>query len=415
MIENILWVLSFFSLWLTIIWLSFLYLEECHPKKELKRMPFVSVAIPVYNETRTNISRTINSLMKMDYPKERFEIIAVNDGSKDNTADIVRSMINQNPLFNIKLIDKEKNEGKVAAVNSALEIARGEFFSVMDADSRIDSAALKKILLHFTNKKMGGVISVVKVDAPKNIYENLQRVEYIMSNLIRRLMASADTLFLTHGVLCVFNTAILRKIGGFSKDSAGTEDLELALRLKEKGYLVRMEWGAVGYTHVPSNWNSLWRQRIRWFRGFIYNHLKYRAMFFNKKYDLFGMFQLPVNVLTVILLLAAVVLVSFGGITDYYELVLRCLTIPNYFMEHVMDFPTLKQLLLGQNVQIMLPLAATTILGATVICIAHAQMKEKLLRHAHWVFLYFLISPYITTLHWLSAIAQEIARNKRKW
>ncbi|MEM4263664.1 MAG: glycosyltransferase family 2 protein, partial [Candidatus Woesearchaeota archaeon] len=375
----------------------------------------ITIAIPVYNETKTNIVRTIDSLMNLDYPKEKFEIIVVNDGSTDNTADIVRRIIKQNTSFNIKLIDKKKNAGKVAAVNSALEIASGDFFGVVDADSRVDSAVLKKILPHFNDPKMGGIISVVKVDEPKNVYEKLQRVEYILSNLIRRLMASVDTLFLTHGVMCVFNKAILKKIGGFSKDSAGTEDLELALRLKKNGYLVRMEWDAIGYTHVPNNWKSLWRQRIRWFRGFIYNHLKYRSMFFSKKYGLFGMFQLPVNVLAVLLLISTVAIVSFGGIRDYYELISRSLTIPNYFIEHVLDFPTLNQFFLGQNVQITFPLVATTLLGALVIYIAHAQMKEKILCYLHWIFLYFLLSPYITTLHWLSAIAQEITRNKRKW
>lgn len=415
MIQNILWALSFFSLWMTIVWLNFLYMEERRPKQGLAKFPFISIAVPAYNETKTNIARTLGSLMSIDYPREKFEVIVVNDGSTDNTADIVRSIIKQNSRFNITLIDKKKNEGKVAAVNSALEVASGDFFSVVDADSRVDKDALKNILPHFADPKMGGVISVVKVDEPKNIYEKLQRVEYIFSNLIRRLMASIDTLFLTHGVLCVFDTAILKNVGGFSKDSAGTEDLELALRLKKNGYKVRMEWGAIGYTHVPNNWKSLWRQRVRWFRGFIYNHLKYRSMFFNKKYDLFGMFQLPVNVLTVVFLITAASLVFYGGAIDYYELVSRSLTIPGYFIEHVLDFPTLKQFLLGQNIQITLPILAITFLGIYIIYVAHTQMKEKMFRYSHWIFLYFLISPYVTTLHWLSAIAQEMTGNKRKW
>jgi len=86
MLQHVLWAILFFTLWLAIIWISVLHAEE--PKKaKLKRYPKVTIGIPAYNEART-IEKTVNSILQSDYPKEKIEIIIVNDGSRDNTAKV---------------------------------------------------------------------------------------------------------------------------------------------------------------------------------------------------------------------------------------------------------------------------------------------------------------------------------------
>ena len=170
MIEHILWIISFFSLWLILIWLQIIYLEEPEKAKR-KDVPSVTIAIAAYNEEKT-IAKTVDSIVKSDYPHDKVEIIIVNDGSRDKTANVVRNLIKKHKGFRILLINKE-NGGKASAINVALKNARGEFFGVVDADSRIEPNCLRVLTPHFDDERTGAVVSRIKVDRPKGIRESL--------------------------------------------------------------------------------------------------------------------------------------------------------------------------------------------------------------------------------------------------
>jgi len=410
-----LWAISFVSLWLTIIWLSIVFLQPEPRPKKLATHPSVTIAVPAYNGG-ARVLRTLESIKALAYPAEQLQTIVVNDGSTDNTAFVVQEFMRNNPHMRVKLVQHSHNKGKGAALNTALEQTTSEFFACMDCDSRVEPDALQKILLAFDDAKVAAVIPTVKVDQPHNGFEYLQRVEYVLSNLVRQLLATMGTLFLTHGVLSVFRVPALREVGGFDADKNNiTEDLEIAMRLRKHHYITAMASDAIGYTHVPQTFNALWRQRIRWFRGFLYNHHKFKELIGRPAYGLFGMFQLPLNLLSVVLLLATVTIISYGGLKDLLEFVIRSVTIKGYFWNHVLDFPTLKEFLLGQNVQIVLPIFLGSVLGIWLIVIAHQRLKEKILRHIGHIWFYFLVMPYLTSIHWMSSITHEILKTKRKW
>ena len=126
MIEHILWTISFFSLWLVLIWLQIIYLEEPNKKKN-EDLPSVTIAIAAYNEEET-ISKTVDSITNSDYPKEKIEIIVVNDGSTDNTAEVLEPYMDR-----IVYIYKE-NGGQGSAVNAGIEAATGEYIGRVDDD-----------------------------------------------------------------------------------------------------------------------------------------------------------------------------------------------------------------------------------------------------------------------------------------
>ncbi len=411
MIQTILWGISFVSLWTALIWLNFLYLPE---QKKVKNavQPKVTIAIPAHNEENT-LAKTLRSLVALEYPKEKIEIIIVDDGSRDGTVEAAQSLIKHYPTHDIKLL-QQKNQGKWAALNTALQAAKGDLFACLDADTSAEPSALRNIVPHFANNNQGAVISVVKVDMPKNLWERIQRIEYICSNFFRWLMSTVNTLSITPGVLSVYNAAILRKVGGF-KYGGGTEDLEIALRLKAHQYDVSMERSSRTLTKVPTTWAALWRQRIRWYRGFFFNHWNYRALFFSKKHGLFGMYQLPMSVIGIGLMLTAVGLITFSGSKDLFEFIYRSMTIEGYFLNRILDIPTLKQFVLGHNIQIWLPILMATVLGFYLLYVAHRNVKENMLRQAHMVGLYVFVGPYVIALHWISAIFQEVFRIKRKW
>ena len=413
MLQHLLWAILFFTLWLTIIWISILYADD--PKKtKLKRYPKVTIGIPAYNEAKT-IEKTVNSIVKADYPKEKIEIIIVNDGSTDNTAKTAKEILKKNKGYNIILINKA-NGGKSSAVNAAIKRATGEFFAVVDADSRIEKDAIKLVVPHFDNPEVGAVISRVRVDVPKKTLEKIQFFEYIMSNFIRKLMAVIGTLAITPGVLSVYRTTTLRAVGGFTKDRNNlTEDMEIAMRLKYNGYMIEMETSSTTHTLAPNTLNSLWKQRIRWARGYLFNMWKYKSMLFSKKHGIFGIFQMPVNILVVALLLVNISIIVYNIIDRMIEFTIRSTTIKGYFWTTLLEFPTLKEMLLTQNLRIMLPIILATVLGFYLILYAHKRFNEKITSNITGAVGYFLFIPYFTTANWISSIFQEIFRTKRKW
>jgi cellulose synthase/poly-beta-1,6-N-acetylglucosamine synthase-like glycosyltransferase len=413
MLQHALWIISFFSLWLVIIWLQIMYWEEPE-KRQKKELPSITIGVAAYNEENT-ITKTLNSLVKADYPREKIEIIVVNDGSRDSTADVVNSFISKHRDFNIKLISK-KNRGKASAVNVALEKAENELFGVVDADSRIEPDSLKIIAPHFSAERIGAVISRVRVDKPKKMLERVQRFEYIMSNMIRNLMAKIGTLAMTPGVLSVYRTELIRELGYFDENKKNlTEDLEIAMRLKYNGYRVEMEPKSTTHTMVPPTIRKLWRQRIRWARGYVYNHWKYKSMFFSRKHGIFGIFQMPVNVLVVILLILNIGIISYSLFNDTIEFAIRSLTIEGYFVNNFLSIPSIKEIFLGQNLRIAIPIMIAFALGIYLIILTHKVFKEKLAKQIVPVVAYFLFVPYFMTVNWISSIAQEMLRTKKKW
>ncbi|MBW2977468.1 glycosyltransferase family 2 protein [Candidatus Woesearchaeota archaeon] len=409
MLQYIIWILAFISLYLAIVWLNFLYLYDPKKRQKLKNYPAVTITIPAFNEERT-ISKTLRSVLNLSYPKNKIEILVVNDGSTDKTVEIVE--VFSKKYKNIKLIN-QKNKGKAAALNTALKIASGEFFACLDADSTITKRSLALMLPHFSQKKTAAVISGLKVNNAKNTYEKLQRFEYILAILMRKLKASINTLAMTPGVLSIYRTKVLKKVGKFDRKNM-TEDFEIAMRLKYFGHDINIEPSSFTYTNVPNTFSSFFRQRVRWFRGFIYNHLKYKEMFFNKKYGILGFFQLPLNILGVFSLLISMGIITFFVISKIAEFIIRVFKVEGYLTNYIIKLPSLKEILLSHNTKIMLPIYIASISGIYLFYLAHKQSKEKIKNPAS-VLTYFILYPYLVLIHWISAISQEILKLKRKW
>jgi len=414
MLQHVLWGITFFSLWLTMIWLHYLFEEEPR-KRELKHKPTITLAIPAFNEEKT-IAKTVQSIIQSDYPADKIEIIIVDDCSKDSTSTAAQELIEQNPSFNIKLIRHEQNKGKAEAVNSALDQATGEYFAVVDADSRIAKDGIKLVLPYFYNDQIGAVISRVKVESPHKLIERIQYFEYIMSSMIRKLMALLGTLHITPGVLSTYKTEVIRKVGGFTKDRNNlTEDMEIALRLISHGYRIEMQPDSITHTLVPKSLKKLWKQRIRWARGYLYNMWKYKRLMLSTKHGTFGLFQMPINILVVATLILNVGIIMINILDKTSEFILRSTTIEGYFIRRILDFPAIHTFVLSQNYRIMLPIIIATLLGFYLIWQSHRRFNESIFKNATGIITYFLFIPYFTTVNWIASIFQEVMKTKRKW
>jgi len=180
------------------------------------------------------------------------------------------------------------------------------------------------------------------------------------------------------------------------------------------GYGVIMEPNAISYTKVPDTFGTVWIQRLRWSRGYVYNMWKYRDMLFASKHGLLGTFQLPVNVVAVLLLILNVSLISYDGISRLLDFSIRSFTIPDYFWTSVMSFPSLQEFLLARNVQVSLPIIISLMLGIYLIVIAHRLFNEKLKNNVFPLVAYMFVMPYFSTLNWASAITKEVRRQKAR-
>ena len=273
----------------------FLYYKKKFEVKESTEKS-VTIIIPAYNEEKT-IEKTIKSALSLDYPKEKLEIIVVDDGSKDNTYSIAKKFTSLK--FPIVKIFTKQNGGKGTALNLGIKNSSGEIIITMDADTYVKPDALKKMIGYFTDKIVVCVSPSMGIYKPKNIWEKIQQIEYHMGVFLRKSFASMNAIHVTPGAFSAYRKDFFSKHGGFDENNL-TEDLELALRIQSKDYVIENSPNSVAFTNPPSTFKTLLVQRKRWYMGLIKNLWNYRQLFGPKKGAL-GTVVLPAAVTTIIL------------------------------------------------------------------------------------------------------------------
>lgn len=271
-------------------------------KINLLSYPSVTVIVPCWNEERT-ISKTVNSLLKLDYPKDKLSIFLIDDGSKDNTWNIMQNFINESQ---IKLFKKE-NGGKHTAVNLGIENSTNEFVGCLDADSFVHPEALKRIMTYFDNPETMAVAPSIIVFEPKNLIQRIQKIEYNWQVFLKKMLGLNNAIHVTPGPLSIYRREIFAKIGMFRK-AHNTEDMEIAYRMQSHHMKIEHANDAYVYTVAPDTVKKLYKQRLRWIYGFIKNTIDYRRLIFNRKHGNFSFFTLPSGAVSIT---AAVFLFSF--------------------------------------------------------------------------------------------------------
>ncbi len=308
----------------------------------------VSVIAPAFNEELT-IDESLRSLLSINYPE--FEVVVVNDGSKDNTLAVLQEKYNLVPRNrpktgniphqpvsqvygslthkNLTVVDKA-NGRKADASNAGINYAQHPLVCVIDADSLIETDALLRVTQPFLGDDgsiiaVGGNIRLTNgcsifggrlrsVGFPKEWIAKFQVLEYLRAFMVARVSASRwSMMMLISGAFGVFRRDAMVRVGGFAHDSVG-EDLELVVRM-HKDSLDRGIEGKVMYvadancwTEAPFNYEGISNQRARWTQGGIEVLVKYREMLFNPKYGKIGMMGLPMVLLETALVPIAEVL-----------------------------------------------------------------------------------------------------------
>lgn len=298
-VEILIWIAYLLSLYFS-VFLLLVYLDKRSSIKIERsdtnppHLPLVSIIIPAYNEEKT-ILKTLQSVEELDYPKEKMEVIVVNDGSKDNTKIIIEQFIAGKKYFRVR---SHENRGKAASLNRALQEVQGEFFACLDADSFVHPLTLRKMLsLYYkeNNADIAIITPAMKVANPKNILQKVQWLEYIVIIFVARLAALLDSLYVAPGPFSLYRTAIIKELGGFDEKNI-TEDQEIAYRVQKHHYRIKQSFDGYVYTTAPSKFKPFYRQRRRWYLGSLLCLHKYKEMIANRRYGDFGMLQTIKNI-----------------------------------------------------------------------------------------------------------------------
>lgn len=298
--------------------------------------PKISIIAPAFNESKTIIDN-IRTLLSLYY--NNFEVIIVNDGSTDNTFELIKDAYDlirvnyyfdyripcerikgvyrsKNPSYNRLTVIDKVNGGKADSLNAGINISHSNLFVSIDADSIIEADSILKLVKPFLEEKerkvigTGGVIRIVnscdverghirEIKIPSKILPRLQVLEYTRAFLLGRMAWSQlDGLMLISGAMGIFDRETVIKAGGYSINTVG-EDMELVLRMRRymtdnrQKYEVTYIPDPLCWTEVPSDLKSLRKQRTRWTRGLIESLRTHRHMFLNVKYGRLGMLGYP--------------------------------------------------------------------------------------------------------------------------
>jgi cellulose synthase/poly-beta-1,6-N-acetylglucosamine synthase-like glycosyltransferase/peptidoglycan/xylan/chitin deacetylase (PgdA/CDA1 family)/spore germination protein YaaH len=250
--------------------------------------PHVAVLIPAYNEEAV-IVRTIRSVLNSDYKNLR--VIVIDDGSRDRTAEVAASAYAQQIAAGRLQVLTERNQGKAAALNYALERISEEIYVGIDADTVIAPDAISKLIPHFEDPAIGAIAGNAKVGNRVNLWTRWQALEYITSqNFERRALNLFHVITVVPGAIGAWRTAPVKAAGGYPLNTVA-EDADLTMGLLEQGWKVDYEDRALAYTEAPINARGLMRQRFRWSFGTLQAVWKHRAAFIRNK--AMGLFALP--------------------------------------------------------------------------------------------------------------------------
>lgn len=410
----VVWIVYFILLYMVIFWIL-VFLEKGVVDEDLKLVdfPFVTVAIPAYQEEDC-IKGTLESVLKLDYPREKLEVIVVNDGSTDNTKDIVEGMIKENRGFDIKLVN-QSNKGKGAAQNTALSLAGGEFFVTFDSDSFVSRDALKKILPYFSDKRVAAVMPLMKVKDPKTFLQKIQWCEYLINLFYKRLMSMLDCIHVAPGPFSVYRKEVIKSLGGFDEKNI-TEDLEMALKLQKNNYKMVQILNTEVYSIAPKDFKGFYNQRNRWYKGTFLNALKYRKLAFNRDYGDFGLIQMPRILLESFLVLSVVFLTLYTTVLrPLYHRVYN-LSFVNYNVTPFIRNSLENFSLLDLNfINIFFGLTVM-VLAAYLIILAHKHTNEPINRYGFVGIVSYLLLYSVLAFIVLVGVAFDLIRgNIQRW
>jgi cellulose synthase/poly-beta-1,6-N-acetylglucosamine synthase-like glycosyltransferase len=244
--------------------------------KGIHELPKFSLVLPAKDEAAV-IARCLDSLLSMDYPMEKMEIVVVAGESNDATKEICNDFSRRSKI--VRVLCEGTSSGKPAALNYALPYVTGEIVGVFDADSVPERNVLRRVASYFQDRSVTAVQGkTFSLNAKENMLTRMASMEERLwfEGTIRGREKLG--LFVPLTGSCQFvRSCVLKELGGWEESSLA-EDVELALKLTGKGYLVKFAPDVCAKQETPSSLNDLIKQRTRWYRGTMEAAFRYGTL-----------------------------------------------------------------------------------------------------------------------------------------
>ncbi|MCC0683916.1 glycosyltransferase family 2 protein [Clostridioides sp. ZZV14-6345] len=286
-ISECLFIFSLFSIWslllinIVLAMGGYIFYFKNFDKevKKIDEYPMVSILVPAHNEAKV-IGRTVESLLLLNYPKNKMELIVINDNSSDNSKEILEDIKNKYDNYNFTIINTDNltgGKGKSNALNIGYTISKGEFIAVYDADNTPDRNALRYLIqIIVMDDKLGAVIGKFRTrNKNKNLLTKFINIETLsfqwMSQAGRWQLFNLCTI---PGTNFILRRSIIEEIGGWDS-KAIAEDTEISFRIYKLGYKIKLVPQSITWEQEPETVKVWIKQRTRWAKGNIYVLMKY--------------------------------------------------------------------------------------------------------------------------------------------
>ncbi|OJT72612.1 glycosyl transferase family 2 [Clostridioides difficile] len=286
-VSEYLFVFSLFSIWslllinIILAMGGYIFYFKYFDKeiKEIDEYPMISILVPAHNEAKV-IGRTVESLLLLNYPKSKMELIVINDNSSDNSKEILENIKDRYNNYNFTIINTDSltgGKGKSNALNIGYTISKGDFIAVYDADNTPDKNALRYLVQTIVmNDELGAVIGKFRTrNKNKNLLTKFINIETLsfqwMSQAGRWQLFNLCTI---PGTNFILRRSIIEEIGGWDS-KAIAEDTEISFRIYKLGYKIKLVPQSITWEQEPETVKVWIKQRTRWAKGNIYVLMKY--------------------------------------------------------------------------------------------------------------------------------------------
>lgn len=348
--------------------------------------------VPCFNEG-DNAYETIGALLQLNYP--HYDIIAINDGSSDNTADIINDIASKHAK--VKAVQLASNQGKAMALTMGAMLSSSEYLVCIDGDAVLDPNCITWMVRHFiSSSRVGAVTGNPRIRNRSTMLGKLQVGEFSsVIGLIKRAQRVYGRVFTVSGVVAAFRKSALHEVGYWSTNMV-TEDIDISWKMQTNYYDVRYEPNALCWILMPETLKGLWKQRVRWAQGGAEVLLKFKNIFLNvKKRRMWPVYaELVVSIIWAYVMCAIFLLWGLGKFVDLPSSLYIKTIIPEW--NGVL-------------------LAMTCLLQFALSLFIDSRYEPKIRRYYYWMIwypmLFWLLSAATTIVGLPAALIKD--RNKR--